>query len=51
MISEEQTKMILERRSKDSLLDSIWKKLKMFYPSNAKGFFPVLKRNLEALLE
>ncbi|MFX1412096.1 MAG: 4Fe-4S double cluster binding domain-containing protein, partial [Promethearchaeota archaeon] len=50
-ISEEETKMILEGRSEDSLLDSLCKKLKMFYPSNAKEFFPVLNRNLKVLLE
>jgi len=42
--------MILEGRSEDFLLDSMCKKLKMFYPSNAKEFFPVLNRNLNLLL-
>ncbi|MHA2391131.1 MAG: 4Fe-4S double cluster binding domain-containing protein [Promethearchaeota archaeon] len=50
-ISEEETKMILEGRSEESLLDSLCKKLKMFYPSNAKVFFPVIKRNLEVLIK
>lgn len=49
-ISEKETKMILEGRSEDLLLDSLCKKLKMFYPSNAKEFFPVLCRNLNLLL-
>lgn len=49
-IAEKETKMILEGRSEDFLLDSMCKKLKMFYPSNAKEFFPVLNRNLNLLL-
>lgn len=49
-ISEEETKMILEGRSEDTLLDSLCNKLKMFYPSNAKEYFPVIHRNLKALL-
>lgn len=49
-ISGEETKLILEGRSEENLLDSLCKKLKMFYPSNAKEFFPVIKRNLEVLL-
>ncbi|MHA2006133.1 MAG: 4Fe-4S double cluster binding domain-containing protein [Promethearchaeota archaeon] len=49
-VLEEETKMILEGKSEDFLLDSLCKKLKMFYPSNAKEFFPVLKRNLDVLI-
>lgn len=49
-VTEQETEMILEGRSEDSLLDSLCKKLKMFYPSNAKEFFPILKRNLDVLI-
>ena len=50
-VSVEETKMILEGRSDDILLDSLCKKLKMFYSSNAKAFLPVLHRNLKVLLD
>jgi len=50
-ISGEETKLILEGRPEENLLDSLCKKLKMFYPSNAKDFFPVIKRNLEVLIK
>ena len=43
--------MIIEGRSNEYLLDSLCKKLKMFYPSNAKEFFPVIHRNLKVLLD
>ncbi|MBY8989521.1 MAG: hypothetical protein KGD58_02105 [Candidatus Lokiarchaeota archaeon] len=50
-ISEEETKLILEGKPEELLLDSLCKKLKMFYPSNAKDYFPVIKRNLEVLIK
>lgn len=50
-ITEKETKMILEGRSDEILLDSLCKKLKMFNPSDAKEFFPVLHRNLKVLLD
>lgn len=49
-VSEEETKMILEGKSEEKLLDSLCKKLKMFYPSNAKENFPVINRNLKLLI-
>ncbi len=50
-ISGEETKLILEGKPEEELLDSLCKKLKMFYPSNAKEFFPVIQRNLSVLLD
>ncbi|MFX1279190.1 MAG: 4Fe-4S double cluster binding domain-containing protein [Promethearchaeota archaeon] len=49
-ISEEETKLILKGKIDDNLLNSLSKKLKMFYPSNGKQFFPVLQRNLNLLI-
>jgi len=50
-ISEKETKMILEGSSEEDLLESLCRKLKMFYPSNAKEFFPVIQRNLKLLIQ
>ncbi len=49
-ITEEETRMILEGKPKEELLNSLAEKLKMFYPSNANEAFPILKRNLEVLI-
>ncbi|MFX1425374.1 MAG: 4Fe-4S double cluster binding domain-containing protein [Promethearchaeota archaeon] len=51
MIDEEETKLIVKGQIDDNLLNSLSKKLKMFYPSNGKQFFPVLHRNLKLLLK
>jgi len=50
-ITETETEMILEGITEQEFLNSLSKKLKMFYPSNALTFFPRLKRNLEVLLK
>ena len=50
-VSEKEIKMILEGRSDDASLDSLCRKLKMFYPQNTKEFFPVIHRNLKFLLD
>ena len=49
-VTELETRMILEGIPEEKLLNSLSKKLKMFYPSTAKKFFPRLKRNLELLI-
>jgi epoxyqueuosine reductase len=49
-ITEEETKMILNGTFDEKLVNSISKKLKMFPPSNAKDYIPVLKRNLELII-
>ncbi len=50
-LTEEETKMILNGIFDEKLANSISKKLKMFPPSNAKDYIPVLKRNLELLIK
>jgi len=50
-IQEQETRMILEGNADEELLNSLAKKLKMVYPSNAKEEFPILKRNLEVLIK
>ena len=50
-ITETETEMILEGITEQEFLNSLSKKLKMFYPSDAKQFFPRLKRNLEVLIK
>ncbi|MFX0024685.1 MAG: 4Fe-4S double cluster binding domain-containing protein [Candidatus Hermodarchaeota archaeon] len=49
-ISEEETKMILNGSFNENLANSISKKLKMFSPTNANDYIPVIKRNLELLI-
>ena len=50
-ITETETKMMLEGITEQEFLNTLSKKLKMFYPSNAIKFFPRLKRNLELLIK
>ncbi|MFX1234186.1 MAG: 4Fe-4S double cluster binding domain-containing protein [Promethearchaeota archaeon] len=50
-ITEEETKMILEGRTDEKIVDSLSKKLKMFLPSHAERVLPVIKRNLELLIK
>lgn len=50
-ITEEETKMILEGRTDEKIVDSLSKKLKMFLPSHADRVLPVIKRNLELLIK
>ncbi len=49
-ITEEETKMILNGTFDEKLASSISKKLKMFPPSKANDYIPVIKRNLELLI-
>jgi len=49
-ITEEETKMILDGKNVESLTRSIGRKLKLFDDSSADYFLPVIKRNLEVLL-
>ncbi len=50
-ITEAETEMILLGITEQGFLNSLSKKIKMFYPQDAQRFFPVLKRNLEALIK
>lgn len=50
-ITETETEMILEGITEQEFLNSLSKKLKMFDPSDAKRFFPRLKRNLDVLIK
>jgi len=50
-ITETETKMMLEGITEQEFLNTLSKKLKMFYPSDAQLFFPRLKRNLELLVK
>ncbi|MGB5912560.1 MAG: 4Fe-4S double cluster binding domain-containing protein [Promethearchaeia archaeon] len=49
-ITEIETEMMLEGITEEKFLNSLSKKLKMFYPSDGKRFFPRLRRNLELLI-
>ena len=49
-ISEKETNMILDGKMDEKLVNSISKKLKMFSPSDADYMLPVIKRNLQFLL-
>jgi len=49
-ISERETKMILDGKIDKKMVNSLSKKLKMFSPSNADYMLPVIKRNLQFLL-
>ena len=49
-ITEEETKMILEGITYEKLAESLSKKLKIFSPSDADLVLPVIKRNLELLI-
>ena len=50
-ITETETKMMLEGITEQEFLNTLSKKLKMFYPSDAQLFFPRLKRNLKLLIK
>ncbi|MFX0094114.1 MAG: 4Fe-4S double cluster binding domain-containing protein [Candidatus Hodarchaeota archaeon] len=49
-VTEEETKKILTGAVDEELLNSLHKKIKMFYPENGEAFFPILKRNLSVLI-
>ncbi|NHJ13571.1 MAG: epoxyqueuosine reductase [Candidatus Thorarchaeota archaeon] len=49
-VSEEETDMILEGSLNEKLLHSISAKLRMFSPEDAPYYFPVIRRNLQALV-
>jgi epoxyqueuosine reductase len=49
-LSEEETRRILEGRPDDRLLETLGRKLKNFPPAADRSQFPVLTRNLKALL-
>lgn len=49
-ISEKETKMILDGKIDEKLVNSISEKLKMFSPSDADNMIPVIKRNLQFLI-
>jgi len=49
-VSEQETKKILDSYSDDELIHSLYEKLRMFTPETAYYFFPVISRNLRALL-
>jgi epoxyqueuosine reductase len=50
-VTEEETMKILEGRSDANLLESLSTKLRKFPPTGSEEHFPVLTRNLKALLE
>ena len=50
-VSEKETNMILDGKIEDKLVNSLSKKLKMFSPSDADYMLPVIKRNLQLVLE
>jgi epoxyqueuosine reductase len=50
-VSEKETNMILDGKIEDKLVNSLSKKLKMFSPSDADYVLPVIKRNLQLVLE
>ena len=50
-IAETETEMILEGITEKKFLNTLSKKLKMFYPPDGERFFPRLKRNLEVLIK
>jgi epoxyqueuosine reductase len=49
-VSEEETRKILKGTSDDVLLKSLQKKLRQFRAATSKDQFPILKRNLSALI-
>ncbi|GAH32441.1 unnamed protein product, partial [marine sediment metagenome] len=49
-ISEKETQMIVDGKIDEKLVNSISEKLKMFSPSDADYMIPVIKRNLEFLI-
>jgi epoxyqueuosine reductase len=49
-LTEQETNMILNGRIETNLLNSLCKKLKMFAPENSDSRFPVIQRNLKALI-
>ena len=49
-VTEEETRRILDGTPDKELLNSLSIKLKGFYPTQSRGDFPVLTRNLRALL-
>jgi epoxyqueuosine reductase len=49
-VTEEETRKILDGTPNKELLNSLSRKLKGFYPTQAEEHFPVLTRNLRALL-
>ena len=49
-ISERETKMILDGKIDEKMVNSLSRKLKMFSPSDADYMLPVIKRNLQLLL-
>ena len=50
-VSEKETNMILDGKTEEKLVNSLSRKLKMFSPSDADYMLPVIKRNLQLLLE
>ncbi|MEE9376817.1 MAG: 4Fe-4S double cluster binding domain-containing protein [Candidatus Lokiarchaeia archaeon] len=50
-ITENETKVLLERQRDEKLANSLSKKLKIFSPSNADKSLPVIKRNLAILVK
>ena len=49
-ITEEESKMILDGRFEEELVKSIGKKIKMYDDRTAEYYLPVIKRNLEVLI-
>lgn len=49
-ITEEETRMILDGTTEEKLVNSLSKKLKMFYPYDAERVLPVIKRNLRLII-
>jgi len=49
-VTEEETRRILEGRPDAALLESLTRKLRQFVPATSEEHFPILTRNLRALL-
>ena len=49
-ITENEIKVLLEGQPDEKVAESLSNKLKMFYPSDADKVLPVIKRNLELLI-
>ncbi|MHA2180139.1 MAG: 4Fe-4S double cluster binding domain-containing protein [Promethearchaeota archaeon] len=50
-ITEYETRALLEGQTEEKIVNSLSKKLKMFSPSDAEEFLPVLRRNLDVLIK
>jgi len=49
-ITEYETRALLEGHTEEKIVNSLSTKLKMFSPSDAEEFLPILRRNLEVLI-